>query len=279
MSQIPRLLALDLDGTLLDSHGELSDGVCRAVGSAAERVQVVVCTGRRYRTSLSLLQALSCRGPAVTQDGTVTRDVLTGDALRRCTLPEDLCTEVMDLLRELCPPLVFVDDHHNGLDILSEPFDSLHEVQQGFMSMALDHTRFVDSLDRTIHEPVLMLSGMADRQSCNQMQQRIEQAFGARVVTHLVAHKRCPGYMLEVVSPNAGKWNALGWIAERNGIDTEEIVAIGDDENDISMLRNAGIGIAMGNATETVKDAADYLAPGNDEDGVVDAIRRFVLDV
>jgi len=82
---------------------------------------------------------------------------------------------------------------------------------------------------------------------------------------------------LEVMNKGINKGNAIRILAEIYGINREEIIAIGDNENDISMIEYAGLGIAMGNAVDTLKERADYITGNYDEDGVAQAIEKFVL--
>ncbi len=94
---------------------------------------------------------------------------------------------------------------------------------------------------------------------------------------NFLVNKNYRGHILEIVSAASGKWPALHKIMLERGIDAQEILAIGDDTNDAEMIRAAGVGVAMGNAQASVKDAADYVARSNGEDGVVEAIERFIL--
>jgi Cof subfamily protein (haloacid dehalogenase superfamily) len=88
---------------------------------------------------------------------------------------------------------------------------------------------------------------------------------------------RSKPHFLEIMHPEADKAKALEIIAKHYGIERHEVMAIGDSYNDIEMLEWAGLGIAMGNAFETVKDAADFVTASNEEEGVAEALRRFVL--
>ena len=86
------------------------------------------------------------------------------------------------------------------------------------------------------------------------------------------------GHILEFISPNSGKWEALREIAAREGIPPEEIAAVGDDTNDAQMIREAGLGIAMGNAAEAARAAANVVVKSNAEGGVIEAIERILLE-
>jgi hydroxymethylpyrimidine pyrophosphatase-like HAD family hydrolase len=90
-------------------------------------------------------------------------------------------------------------------------------------------------------------------------------------------NKNYQGYILEILHPSVSKWDALQRWAQGEGIAAEEIMAVGDDENDLEMIRHAGLGVAMGNAAESVKAVADFITGSNADDGLVQALQQFVL--
>ena len=95
--------------------------------------------------------------------------------------------------------------------------------------------------------------------------------------TNFLMNKNYQGHILEIVSKQSGKWVALEQLARRHDIDPQEILAIGDDENDAEMIAGAGIGVAMGNAVPAVLDVADHQTDSNEDDGAARAIERFIL--
>jgi 5-amino-6-(5-phospho-D-ribitylamino)uracil phosphatase len=93
----------------------------------------------------------------------------------------------------------------------------------------------------------------------------------------MLLNKNYPGHILEILPPSVSKWQALQQLAAQLGIADGEIVAVGDDDNDRTMIQHAGLGIAMGNAVATVKAVARHVTSSNAEDGLVQALRRFLL--
>jgi hydroxymethylpyrimidine pyrophosphatase-like HAD family hydrolase len=106
----------------------------------------------------------------------------------------------------------------------------------------------------------------------------ISERLDGRLAIHLLSTAKYLGCFLEFQDRAASKWRALERAAGDHGVAPEEIVAVGDDENDISMLEAAGLGVAMGNAAAVVKEAADVVTATNDEDGVVRLIDRLLAD-
>jgi Cof subfamily protein (haloacid dehalogenase superfamily) len=275
----PRLLALDLDGTILDPYGKLSGAVRRAVDAARRRgLRLVLCTGRRFRTALPAARELALTGSIVVHNGVLVKDIESGRTEAERYLPADLYSEVLATLRETGPPLVYVDTYHEQTDILTERRDRAHPFQTEYLDDNSEFTRVVDDLAERARDDVIMMSTMANVEALEVLRARARERLGDRVLTHMLMNKVYHGHILEFLSPRSGKWQALRSIADREGIAPEEIAAIGDDTNDIEMIREAGLGIAMGNAVEAARAAADVVVRSNAEGGGVEAIERVMLE-
>jgi hypothetical protein len=273
-----RLLALDLDGTLLDPYGKLP-GTARAAVADAQRagLAVIVCTGRRFRTALPLLRELELEGPAVVNNGAVVKDLATARTLHHAYLADEVYPEALEVMRSAGAPLVYVDEYEADTDILVERGGRTHPFQVKYLADHGEHCRFVDDLGAPRQHDVIMLSMMADEATLEPLRERAARTLGNRIETHVIWNKNYEGQILEFFSPSSGKWRALERVASDAGIAPEEIAAVGDDSNDASMLRGAGRGSAMGNAVDEAKRAADIVVRSNAEGGVVEAIRRVLL--
>jgi Cof subfamily protein (haloacid dehalogenase superfamily) len=274
-----RLLALDLDGTTLDPSGKLSGGVRRAVDAARRRgLRVVLCTGRRFRMALPAARELALTGPIVVHNGVLVKDIESGRTEVGHYLPADLYPEVLATLRETGPPLVYVDAYHEGIDVLTERRDRAHPFQKEYLDDNSEFTCVVDDLAESARDEVILMSTMANAETLEVLRARARERLGERVLTHMLMNKVYRGHILEFLSPRSGKWSALRGIATREGVAPEEIAAIGDDDNDVEMIREAGLGIAMGNAVEAARAAADVVVRSNVDDGVVGAIERVLRE-
>jgi Cof subfamily protein (haloacid dehalogenase superfamily) len=272
-----RLLALDVDGTLLDPYGALTPGAREAVAAARRAgLQVVLCTGRRYRTALPVLRALDLEGSVVVHNGAVVKDATSGRTLHGCYLSRELCSEVLELLREGGPPMVYLDGWPGEEDILTEREREAHPFQTEYLRDHATHCGFVSDLGASIPDHVIMVSRMGDVGSLRELRERVSRRLGARVGTHLIHNKNYQGVILEFFAPGAGKWPALARVAAEAGVAPEQIAAVGDDANDAELLRRAGLGIAMGNAGEQVRRAADLVVRSNAEGGVIEAIEHLL---
>ena len=273
-----RLLALDIDGTLLDPYGALTDGVREAVAAArAAGLEIVLCTGRRFRTALPIAQALALTGPIVVNNGALVKDLASGRTLQHRYLPLAVYPEVLALARSVGPPLVYVDAYPDDTDFLTEHSEHVHAFQREYLRDHGAHCRVVDDLALAGREDLIMASLMADASSLDALRLRAKQTLGARVHTHMLQNKNYQGEILEFLAPSSGKWAGLAHVAALAGIAHDAIAAIGDDANDVEMLKHAGFGIAMGNAVDDAKTAAGFVARSNAEGGAVEAIERVLL--
>jgi len=272
-----RLLALDLDGTLLDPDGRLDAPARGAVAAArAAGLEVVLCTGRRFRTALPLLRELELSGSVVVNNGAVVKDVASGRTLHRAGLLPELFRDALALLREVGPPLVYVDTFELATDFFAEAGATPHEFQREYLEDHGAQCAFVEDVRAAERHGVIMLSLMADATTLRPLRARAHQRLGDRVTTHLIENKNYRGCILELLSPESGKWNAVWRLAQQRGIRREQIAAVGDDGNDAELLRRAGLGIAMGNAADEAKAAADLVVSSNAHGGVAEAVARVL---
>ena len=273
-----RLLALDVDGTLLDPSGALRPAVRDAVMAVQQRgLRVVLCTGRRFRTARPLAQALQLDTPLVVHNGAVVKDLASGQTLQQSYLPIDMYHQALTLLRRLGAPMVYIDAFHEHVDILTESMERAHPFQRAYLTDQLAHCRIVDDIASPLSHGVILLSIMADGASLQALRLVVEQALGTRARVHLVMNKNYQGYILVILQAGVSKWQALQHLAAQQDIAPEEIIAVGDDHNDLDMIRYAGLGIAMGNAVPEMQAAADAITGSNAEDGLVQALERFIL--
>ena len=273
-----RLLALDVDGTLLDPDGELRDIVRQAVMAAQQAgLRVILCTGRRFRSARPWAQKLQLDGPIVVHNGALVKDVASAETLHCHPLPETLCRRGLAVLRQLAPPLIYIDAFHEQVDILTEPMERLHPFQREYLQDSLPYCRFVDDLSAACLSGVVMLSIMAEADRLQALRPAVEDALAGQGHTKMILNKNYQGHILEVLPATVSKWQALERLMAAEGLTAEDVMAIGDDYNDLEMIRGAGLGIAMGNAVDAVRDAAGYVTGSNDDDGVAQALERFVL--
>ena len=273
-----RLVALDLDGTTLDPAGALRPAVARCVAAVRERgVRVVVTTGRRFRTGSPFAAQLGLEGPCVFHHGALVKDVCTGATRARHELSEDLYRSVVDALGDHGAPLVYVDGYPDAEDIVTIDRGHAHPLHRRYLDENRTLHRLVDDLSAPLVEGPMVVALLHDESRLRVLREELLGAFEGRV--EVGVHPTYLGcHLLELLGSGVSKWTALREIAADDGIAPDAILAIGDESNDLEMLRCAGLGVAMGNAPEAVKDVADHVTASNAEDGVAATLRRFILD-
>ncbi len=273
-----RIIALDIDGTILDPFGKLTGAVREAVAAARRRgIWVILCTGRRFRTALPCARDLDLEGAIVVNNGVLVKDIESGETLHHRYLPIEDYSEAISFVRRACPPLLYVDTYHEEIDLMTERIAEAHRFQRAYLNDNTAHFHTVDDLRTPPRSDVIMVSTMADEETLLNLRDEARREFGDRIDIHTLINKNYQGVILEFMSPTAGKWSALEAVAARADVGPEEIIAVGDDTNDIEMIRRAGLGIAMGNAAPEVKESADVVVRSNAEGGVVDAIEKALL--
>ncbi|MCX7922181.1 MAG: Cof-type HAD-IIB family hydrolase [Clostridia bacterium] len=270
-----KLVAIDLDGTLLNSGKIVSERNKEAIKRAIEKgIKIIVCSGRIYAGAKGFARQIYTNEPLVACNGAVIKDIDTGEILYSNSLRHDDCLEVIEICRAKGIYFhVYIDD-----TMYTEKlgFSSLYYWKRNQELPEKDRVdiRVVESLRQVVKSSstppskVVAISEDPIMLSCTR--KHIEEISTISVMSSNYDN-------FEVVNHGVSKAKALSFISEKFGIKREEIIAIGDNENDYSMIQFAGIGIAMGNAEEIIKNAADYITLTNNEDGVAHALNKFVL--
>ena len=272
------LLALDIDGTLLNSRGELTERNRTAIASARSRgIEVVLVTGRRFASARILLHELALDLPLVSHNGALTKEVETLATLDFHPLEEEVAREVIDLGREAAADMICCDDPDGLGTMVIEGISSENRVLQGYLARYRDAVIEVEDLRAYLdHAPIQMMFSGSCR-SMDQLTDRLGVALGDRAQIFQTRYRTHDLTILDVLGATASKGQTLAAYAQRLGISREEVMAIGDNHNDLSMLQYAGYGVLMGNADPEMKSVEGlYQTTSNDEDGVAMAIDRMI---
>lgn len=274
-----RLLALDVDGTLLDRSGHLRPATARAVARAASAgVRPVLCTGRRYRRALPIARELGLDAPLVCNSGALVKSSADHRTLWRADLDPALVAELVALYDGRDEVVVsFTDRPPDGPDFLVDRDPTGRPLVDDYLAQNQPHAQvdpcWAKDLDRS--GPHYHLCVIGDRDAMLDAQRAVGARFAGRFTTFVQRSPRYLGTMCEALRHDASKWSALLHLAGLWGIDRAEIVAVGDDMNDLPMIAGAGLGVAMGHAPESVRAAADHVTHDEENDGLA----RFVEDV
>lgn len=266
------LIAIDMDGTLLNPQHQITPAVKQAITEARRKgVHVVLATGRPYVGVQDYLRQLDIQGSGdfcITYNGALVLQAVDGACILQETLDFEDYVYVEGLAREF-------GVHYQAFD-----FDTLYTpnkdigkytIHEAHMTGIPLKYRSVEEMDRQMRFPKVM---MID-----------EPELLDRAITRLPAEawerytilKSAP-YFLEILHKRVDKGTGVKMLAEHLGIAQENVMALGDQANDTAMIEYAGVGVAMGNAIPELKAVAQFVTTANTEDGVARAIEKFVLN-
>jgi len=274
-----RMVAIDLDGTLLHNDGTMGQRTSRALQAAVKQgIRVVICTGRRFRTTLPILAELQLAVPVIVHGGLLIKDASTYETLYHTYLPKDFSLEAMKFLKAHgITPIVYVDLFHQGIDIYLDNERDGHPFHLKYLERNRANCHFVGDVTQVFCPQTIHIGALADRPCLERLNVELEREFGASARHHIMNNTNEEGAFLEIMSPGHSKWRALSRLLELEGLTAEQVIGIGDEVNDLEMIRHAGLGVAMGNAIPAVKAVADYTTRSNEEDGVAYVVERFLL--
>ena len=263
-----KMIAADIDGTLLNDKSEMSErtktAITRVVGSGA---LFVVATGRAMR-------GITAKDFSVLFEEDMPFIVINGASLvmgksRRVLfnkyLSSDLVEEIFELGSDFGVPMVIRSSE--GIWANREC-----EATNGYFALYKSDMRVIHDIGKLRNENIFKVIWFDTPSSITRLQRDMNDYFMGR----LNCHSSMPVF-LEFVSVDANKGSALAEVGRLYGVDRSETIAVGDGFNDISMLKYAGLGVAMENAPDEVKAVCDFVTLSNNEDGAAAAIEKFML--
>jgi Cof subfamily protein (haloacid dehalogenase superfamily) len=269
-----RLLAIDIDGTLVNRHDELSPATRDALIQAGRSgIHVVLATGRRYGRALHLVQPLGIDVPLVSASGALVKDPMDHRTLYRAQFAPGVLERTLSTISECgFDPVVCADTYSEGFEFYLERREVRHAELAEYLRLNPDDGRIWPNLVSRPPEGVFTGFTMGTKQQMLDLQDTLGHRLEGKLHSHVLRSPRYIGFMCEFAPAGVTKWSAIRRLATEWGIADEAICTVGDDVNDIPMIRAAGLGIAMGNALPEVKEAADRIAPSQEEDGLVEVV-------
>lgn len=261
-----KLVALDLDDTLLNTELAISPSTAEAIHRAVERgVTVTLATGRMYSSALPYALELGLNVPLITYHGALVKTSITKEVIYHRTIPLGLAQQIAKVIRNLGFHLnVYMNDKLYA--------ESGNPHIAGYSNLArVPHTEVKDIFAAIKHEPDKFLV-IDEERKLDGLAQTLRELVGNTL--HITKSKP---YFLEITHPQATKGQAMDALVRYLGVQRSQVMAVGDSYNDLDMLEYAGVGVAMGNARQEIQQRADFVTSSNDEDGVAEAIYKFVL--
>ncbi len=261
-----KLLALDLDGTLVADLHTIPARTQAAIKAATARgVYVIIATGREYAVTQKFVHLLGLTTPVICYQGAVIYDPQTGEAIASESLTLPLAYQLIDLARaqNLALSLYF-----NGKAYTEHSTPQSRTIYSDTGAILVE----VSDLKQALTDPPLKGLIVHPPEEGATIVKRVQTVLGDRLRAI-----RSLDILIEVTAPNVSKGYALATLADYYDISQSEVMAIGDQDNDIEMIAWAGLGVAMGNASTGAKVVADYIAPPVSEEGAAWAIEYFIL--
>lgn len=268
MTQPIALVVSDVDGTLTNHAGTVSPANQRAIRRVMRRgIHFSIATGRPTRDLQKVRESLDLSLPVIVSNGTVVEDLATGEIIHSLQIERSVIVAVLDVIANYAVAAVILDTPQGWFyqvrNAAGEPPPWLIGVGDTAHRIETWNTYLAE--ERTVLK-IVVEGAEADLQH---LEHALAIVPGVQI-TATFANNR------EIFVAHAGKANAARLLAARLGIEASQVLAIGDQRNDIELIRWAGVGVAMGNAVPELKNVADWITRSNDEDGVAHALAHFI---
>jgi Cof subfamily protein (haloacid dehalogenase superfamily) len=267
-----KLVALDLDGTIVDENLQISARTLEILTHIREekQVRVILATGRMFPSTVAFARKVGVTDPVISYQGGMIRDIaepreniLEYPILFHRPIEMEVSRSIIDFIH--------AEGVHANLYVNDCLFTTHHNPQSEFYRSISGVTPVeAKNLHDVLTAPPSKMMIIDDR--CDEIIATLQNRFPKEVSICKSRETFC-----EIVHPTVSKWLAISYLMEQWQIQADEVMAIGDHENDIPMIQGAGIGVAMGNAPDHVKAEAHYVTESVNQDGAAKAIEKFVL--
>lgn len=273
------LLALDIDGTLLDSESQLSERTRRTIARVtAEKIPIILVTGRRFFSARRIARELNLTTPLIAHNGALTKNVEDLVTIDFRPLPRSFAVEFVRLARECGRDPVCNDDPHGaGRGVIEGISEGNHHLDRYVRRSEYPVETVADLCVFLDHDPIQM-SSLGPYEPMNQFAQTLKASVGSKASVFRTAYPSRDMMFVDMVDASASKAAALAVVARHFGVSARSVMAVGDNHNDLEMLAYSGIGVLMGNAEASIRRAGFHVTGTNDEDGLAQAIERFLFE-
>jgi Cof subfamily protein (haloacid dehalogenase superfamily) len=260
------MVAMDLDDTVLNDRQELTDRTISALRGAMDKgVEVVFASGRMYSAMLPYALKAGLTAPLLCCQGAIIKSVPDGEIIAHTPIGLDEAFEVLRAARELNAYVqYYIDDNYY--------YDHDCEESEYYSKIGRVTGKAVGRLEDFMEQPPTKMLFIATPERTRALSDIMNERMGGRLAVAISKAR-----YLEFTHPDANKGNALRALAAKKNIPLDEVMAIGDSFNDLSMLNIAGVSVAMGNASDAIKQKCTLTADTNENDGVAKVIEQYIL--
>ena len=272
-----KMVCIDMDGTLLGKRKKISKESKEVIKKVHDKgVEIVVTTGRIYINAAYYSHLLGVESPVIAANGAIVRDKHTNKVIYENPIKTDVCIKLIDLLYKMNFFFQFytLDGIYCGDKVTMLATKLYMTKQVGYENLKIkyyvikDLKEWKEFFEKTNGQITKCIAFSLDPNKILDLKKELKEF---KDIVYFGAGSRS----VEINNKGVSKGKAVKALADYYGFKREEIVCIGDNENDISMIEYAGLGVAMGNAIEEVKELADYITSTNKENGVAKAIKKF----
>ena len=260
-----KMLVSDIDGTILGSSNIITPKVKNAIRQATQKgLKIVIATGRMHNATVYITDELGLKTPVISYQGAIIRD---SKKLYKCiSIEKNLAFEIINKLRE----------YGEHINVYTEDDLYVEDVSGRLLNYAeVRHINYkkIDKFEDISDKEILKIITITNTPEKNdQIKDEMYQKYGQVLNIAKSTNVYC-----EFVNKYADKSYALQYLANLWNIPIDEVIAVGDQENDICMIKAAGLGVAMANGCEKIKQEADYICPSVEDDGVAHLIEEYML--
>ena len=278
MTRSIRLIAIDIDGTLLDSKAQISQANLGALRRAHEAgIEIILVTGRRHRFAFPIAESLGFDLCIISSNGAVTRST-NGESFHRDLMPQATAIKICRHMPEFRDHMVITFDRESMGAIVCENPERLYGVIQRWMEKNAPYIEYVSPIEKALTEDPIQAMFCGPVAMMQRAQQRLADCDFASAITVLrTQYDYRDLTIVDILNAGCSKGHALERWSTWRGIGRSEVMAIGDNYNDVEMLTFAGHPVIMGNASDDLKQNGWNITLHNDESGVAAAIEQ-VLD-
>lgn len=275
-----KMICIDMDGTLLGKRRRISEKSKEIIRRAHEKgVEIVVTTGRIYNNAAYFSHILGVESPVIAANGAIVREKHNNNIIYEGAIPSQNCLDIVKVLNTYKMSFQFyTTDVIYCSNLISKIGTELFMTKQiGYEMLKIKYT-IVEEIEDWKE---ILEKNEGKITKCITLSPKHKKVEKVKNVLRKMDDITCYGSgksSIEINYKEVSKGNAVKVLAEYYGISADEIMCIGDNENDVSMIEYAGLGVAMENAIDEVKSVADYVTDSNKEDGVAQAIQKFIID-
>ncbi|MBI9011733.1 MAG: HAD family phosphatase [Clostridiales bacterium] len=260
-----KLLALDIDGTLLDSEGHVSESTLEAIKRVQNKgVLVTISTGRPIQGVYKYIKMLDLKAPIITYNGAMIIDSEKDKVIYEQKLDRKDAKQIIDLGRVYDTTMVIWSNNKLYVNRLDD-----HVI--AYQTLSGEAPIVINNYEEVYNQGITKIIWINEPDKLIQYQDEIKS-----VANESVTYCTSKPHYLEFFDHKVSKAKALAFIGRHCNIKKEEMMAIGDGNNDIEMIEYVGMGVAMGNATPLVKSVANYITSSNNNDGIFKALEKLI---